>query len=103
MRAFTCEEFRFGVTFRGCNLFVSFLTLIRYPSMFGEAVGGVQELFFLKGWGFEAGLFEVDCFCQTCREIPTLELVVGPHLVQKSSLMKEHLTVGGLGFWMKGW
>ena len=25
--------------------------------MFGEAMGGVQELFFLKGWGFEAGLF----------------------------------------------
>ena len=38
-------------------MFVCFLTLSRYSSMFGEAVGGIQELFFLKGWGIEAGLF----------------------------------------------
>ena len=37
-----------GVRFEGCNVLTSVL-LFRHPSIAGEAAGGIQVLFFLKG------------------------------------------------------
>ena len=49
LRASVCLGVRFGVILRGCKLLISVLILFRYSSISGQAFGGIQVLFFLKG------------------------------------------------------
>ena len=60
--ALLCAGVRFVVVLRGCNLLTFFLTLFRYSSIAGLAVGGVHVLFFLKGCGSLDGLSLKKCF-----------------------------------------
>ena len=57
LTAFCWAGVRLGLVLIGCKVFVSVLTLFRYSSVSGEAIGGVQVLFFLKGCGSVGGLF----------------------------------------------
>ncbi len=52
-----CAGVRLEVGFRGCSVLISVLILCRYFSISGEAIGGVQVLFFLNGCGSVGGYF----------------------------------------------
>ena len=57
LRPFLCVGVKLGVVFKGLIVLISLLILFRYVSISGEAEGGSQELFPLKGCRFVGGLF----------------------------------------------